>query len=163
MAGFYLTSNDALVRCYDEGHPRDASMAYKQDLRDAARRHLQTAQVLYEQDEPGLKPRCKAVAGYLFGLAGELAVKEMMRDSGMQPATEIRDDPYYAHFPSLKNMLALASGRRAGELHKVAQNPQLFQNWDIRMRYAPTSDIQPAWVEAWKKSAEELVDRMAAA
>ncbi|MBL8175318.1 MAG: hypothetical protein JNK48_11660 [Bryobacterales bacterium] len=136
-------------------------MAYKQDLQSAARRHLNAAQLLYEQEEPGSRPGCMAVAGYLFGLAGELAVKQMMRACGLKPAIDGRDDPYYAHFPELKNMLALAQGRRAGELHRLAQDPRLFQHWSIRMRYAPTSDIQTKWVDAWKNSAEELVNRMA--
>jgi hypothetical protein len=139
-------------------------MAYTQDVRTAARRHLRAAQVLYGQAGPGDQPGCKAVAGYLFGIAGELAVKELMRASGMMPAgADCRDDPFFAHFPALKTMLATAQGRRAGELRQLSEDPRLFQNWDIAMRYAPTKDISASWVEAWKASAEELIDRMATA
>jgi len=131
-------------------------------MRIAARRHLRAAQVLYERDGPGEQPGCKAVAGYLFGLAGELAVKELMRDSGMNPLppVERHDDPFFAHFPVLKTMLSTASGRRAGELRKFSEDPRLFQNWDIAMRYAPTKDVEANWVETWKASAALLIERM---
>lgn len=87
-----------------------------------------------------------------------------MRASGMMPAEADRhDDPFFAHFPGLKTMLATAQGRRAGELRKLSEDPRLFQNWDIAMRYAPTKDISANWVESWRASAEELIDRMAIA
>lgn len=137
-------------------------MAYKQDVRTSARRHFRAAQVLYAQGGPGDQPGCMAVAGYLFGIAGELAVKELMRASGMTPLPEAdrRDDPFFAHFPVLKKMLATAQGRRSGELRKLSEDHLLFQDWDVAMRYAPTTDIRPRWVDAWKVSAEILIDRM---
>jgi hypothetical protein len=140
-------------------------MAYSQDMRKAARRHLKAAQVLYETGGPGEQPGCKAVAGYLFGLAGELAVKELMRDSGMKPLppAERHDDPFFAHFPVLKTMLSTATGRRAGELRTFSEDARLFQNWAIEMRYAPATDIDANWVEAWQVSAKRLIERMDAA
>jgi hypothetical protein len=137
-------------------------MPYSQDMRKAARRHLMAAQILFERTGPGEQPGCKAVAGYLFGLAGELAVKELMRDSGMNPLppAERHDDPFFAHFPVLKKMLSTAQGRRAGELRKFSEDSRLFVNWDIAMRYAPTKDIDANWVETWKVSAERLIERM---
>ncbi len=47
-------------------------MAYTQDVRVAARRHFRAAQVLYGQAGPGDQLGCKAVAGYLFGIAGAI-------------------------------------------------------------------------------------------
>jgi len=137
-------------------------MAYSQDMRKAAHRHLRAAQILHGQAGGGDQPGCKAVAGYLFGLAGELAVKELMRESGMNPLppAERRDDPFFAHFPALKTMLSTAKGLRSGELRKVSEDPCLFQHWDTDMRYAPTKDIDVRWVDAWKASAERLIDRM---
>ena len=137
-------------------------MAFTQDVRSAARRHLRAAQILHEQSGPGDQPGCAAVAGYLFGLAGELAVKEIMRRSGMTPLPDAQrgDDPFFAHFPVLKTMLATAFGRRSGELRQLSDDPCLFQNWDVAMRYAPTTDVKATWVERWKDSAEELIDRM---
>lgn len=139
-------------------------MAYSQDFRKSALRHLKAAQVLHGWAGPGDQPVCRAVAGYLFGLAGELAVKEIMRKSGMKPSPEPsrRDDPFFAHFPELKSMLATGQGRRAGELRKISEDPRLFQNWNTDMRYAPTKDIDVRWVDAWKASAERLIDRMGA-
>jgi hypothetical protein len=137
-------------------------MAYTQDLRSAARRHLRAAQVLHEHAGPGCQPGCSAIAGYLFGIAGELAVKQLMRDSGMKPLpqTDRRDDPFFAHFPVLKQMLTTAQGRRSGELRRLSDDARLFQNWDTAMRYAPTAEITATQITGWRASAEELVARM---
>lgn len=86
-----------------------------------------------------------------------------MRDSGMRPLNKDRrgDDPFYAHFPELRSRLLFTlAGRRSGELRKIAETAALFQNWDTDMRYAPTADIAPAWVESWKTSAHDLVTQM---
>jgi hypothetical protein len=138
-------------------------VAYRQDLPTAARRHLRAGQVLYDILAPGAQPGCKAIAGYLFGLAGEIAVKQMMRASGMRElSTDQRwSDPFFAHFPELKTHLAkVLHGRRAGELRQLAEDPRLFQYWDINMRYAATADIRDDWVATWKASAERLIDKM---
>ncbi len=138
-------------------------MAYRQDLLNSAKRHLRAAHELHGLTSGGSQPGCRAVAGYLFGLSGELAVKAMMRDSGMVPLAvdRRRDDPFYAHFPELKSrLLDTLKGRRSGELRRIAETSALFQNWDTDMRYAPTADIQDAWVDSWKISARDLVDRM---
>lgn len=142
---------------------RAFGVGYQRDLKSAARRHLRAAQMLYESCAAGAQPGCRAVAGYIFGLAGELAVKHMMRESGMEelPASERRNDPFFAHFPALKSLLAdKIQGRRDGELRRIAEDSRLFQCWATDMRYAPTTDILGTWVDAWKRSAEELVDRM---
>lgn len=143
--------------------PEEEPVAYRQDLSNSAKRHLRAANELHGLATGGSQPGCRAVAGYLFGLAGELAVKAIMRDSGMAPlaAERRRDDPFYAHFPELKSrLLDTARGRRSGELVKIAQMSSLFGNWDTEMRYAPTQDIQDAWVQAWKACAHDLVSRM---
>lgn len=138
-------------------------MAFSQDLRVSARRHLRSADELYELLSAGSQPGCKAVAGYLFGLCGELAVKAMMEDSGMRKHANRRDDPYFAHFPELKTLLRdNARGRRAGVLRLIAENDRLFQHWDTEMRYAPTLQILTKWVVAWKASAHELIAKMEA-
>lgn len=137
-------------------------MAYEQDLSNSARRHLRAANELCGLAAAGAQPGCKAVAGYLYGISGELAVKAIMRDSGMRPMaqTERGDDPYFAHFPELKSrLLDTAQGRRSGELRVIAESTA-FQHWDTSMRYAPTSDIREAWIEDWKAAAHKLVSKM---
>lgn len=138
-------------------------MPYRQDLTISARRHLKAAQVLCETDRAGAQPGGRAVAGYLFGLAGEIAVKQIMRASGMKELPHARrwEDPFYAHFPELKTYLAKeAGGRRADELRQLAENPRLFQHWDTKMRYASTADIKDEWVASWRESAERMVEKM---
>ena len=138
-------------------------MAYSHNYQDSARRHLRAADALYALDTAGAQPGAKAVAGYLYGLAGELAVKQMMTQSGMRPLTEDqrRHDPFYKHFPELKTLLRDAAfGRRSGELMKMAQTAQVFQEWSTDMRYAPTNEIPAGRVDGWQADARKLVDQM---
>jgi hypothetical protein len=138
-------------------------MAYGMEPLVAARRHLRAAVELHQVASAGAQPGCRAIAGYLFGLCGELALKATMIDSGMRPGqvAERRDDPFFAHFPELKDrLLDTAYGRREGELRRFAEDASLFQNWHTKMRYAPTSDIKEAWVAAWRASAEALIVTM---
>lgn len=136
-------------------------MAYGYDMAGAARRHLKAAQKLYDEQQPGDKPGCRAVSGYLFGLAGELALKHMMSCSGMKPnPNDKRNDPFYAHFPSLRTMVAdMAYGRLQGALKRISDSG-VFENWSTDMRYAPTTQIQAAWVDKWKAQATDLVDKL---
>ena len=137
-------------------------MAYGQDLRGSARRHFRAATELNSIGSAGAQPGCRVVAGYLFGLAGELAVKALMRDSGIAelPEEERRNDPYYAHFPDLATQLRdSAKGRRSGELTAIARSNH-FQNWSTKMRYASTAEVQADWIDAWRESADCLIQKM---
>lgn len=138
-------------------------MEYSQDLADLARRHCSAAICLHTDNEPGTRSGNRAVAGYLFGLAGELALKKMMSDSGMRPLdnAQKRDDPFYAHFPLLKTLLLnRAKGRLQGALVRYAKDAKLFHDWDTNMRYAPTRDIRDLWTNEWRSHAEALVNDM---
>ncbi len=135
-------------------------MAYSLDLANSCRRHLEAANHL---NTPALRPPRADVAGYLYGIAAECALKEIMRTSGMRPLApeDRRDDPFFAHFPELKTMLRdCVHGRRAGELRKYAEDGQLMNEWDTRMRYAPARDILPRHVTRWKEQAEALKQAM---
>lgn len=136
-------------------------MAYGSDMAGSAKRHLKSALKLHAETQPTDRRGCRAVSGYLFGLAGELAVKQMMLRSGMTPnANDKRNDPFFAHFPSLRSMLAdTAHGRLQGVLKHISES-KVFENWSTEMRYAPTSDIQDAWVERWKVQATDLVIKL---
>ena len=103
------------------------------------------------------------MAGYLYGLAGELAVKRMMTQSGMRPlaAGERRNDPFYKHFPELKSfLLTAAAGRRSGELLKVARSAWVFQEWSTDIRYAPTREVLAQRLDAWQDDAKQLIGQM---
>ena len=141
-------------------------MAYSTDLQNAARRHLLGARILDEQSSAGAQPGCRALAGYVYGLAAELAIKEIMRQSGIPRLgpDKRKNDPYWKHFPELKDLLALQlRGRREGELRKYVEDKNLFANWSIGMRYARSEEVNPVWIAKWKKSAEDLIARMNAA
>jgi len=149
------------------GYPRrqisSTAMAYSHDYQISARRHMKAADHLYVLNTGGAQPGAKAVAGYLYGLAGELAVKQMMIQSGMRPlvADNRRDDPFYKHFPELKTFLqTTATGRRAGELLKMARTTQTFQEWSTDMRYAPTQEVPAARVDGWQEDAKKLMGQM---
>lgn len=139
---------------------------YSIDLASAARRHLRAGQLLDIAAEPGVQPGCKAIAGYLFGLAGELALKQLMRELlNLRPKSgeRGRGDPFFAHFPELRSMLLdmeASHGRRAAELRAILADQKFFQDWNIKMRYAPATDVKSQWVSAWRTTAEELVSRM---
>jgi hypothetical protein len=138
-------------------------MAYSHDYQISARRHLKAAEVLYALNSSGAQPGAKAVAGYLYGLAGELAVKQMMTQSGMRPLADDqrRNDPFYKHFPDLKSfLLTAAAGRRSGELLNVARTAQIFQEWSTDMRYAPTQEVSARRVDGWQNDAKKLIDQM---
>lgn len=138
-------------------------MSYGVDLRGSAFRHWYSAIQLSNVTPLSQSSGCSAVAGYLFGLAGELAVKHMLRSSGQRPLapSERRSDPYYAHFPELKTLLRdSVSGRRSGELRAIAEDQSLFSEWDTDMRYAPTLEIPSTRVAQWRAHAQRLISRM---
>lgn len=138
-------------------------MAYSHDYQTSARRHLKAAETLYALNTAGAQPGARAVAGYLYGLAGELAIKQMMTQSGMRPLADDqrRNDPFYKHFPELKSvLLTAAAGRRSGELLKVARTAQIFQEWSTDMRYAPTYEVPARLVDVWQNDAKKLIGQM---
>jgi hypothetical protein len=137
-------------------------VGYTQSFDKSARRHLEAADLL--DDEAATRPKkCRTIAGYLYGVAAECALKKIMRESGMRPlpSDRRRDDPYYAHFPQLKTMLRDdAHGHRGGELKQYADDANLMSEWSTDMRYAPGSDLDLRWVERWKTQAHALVQKM---
>src|SRR5271165_4857767 len=64
-------------------------MAFAIDMPAAARRHLLAADTLVQG------PR-RDVAGYLYGIAAECAIKAMMIDAGLRPSagSPRREDPF---------------------------------------------------------------------
>lgn len=127
-------------------------MAFTVDLSQAANRHLDAADVLCA----GRPPR-RGVAGYLYGLAAELAVKAMV-----EQLPGLRSDAiFYAHFPELRTLLRDAlKGRSARPLSSFVHDDAFMNSWDIRMRYADGRQIRDDWVEAWQRQARRAVSAM---
>ncbi len=133
-------------------------MAYSRDLTDAARRHLQAGDAL---NHPPPAPR-REVAGYLYGLAAECALKQLMVEAGIPqpPLGERRSHPYFLHFPELKTALRnLPAGRWHSRLLPFTE-PPVMQDWDVQMRYAPAREITDKMVERWSQDARQLVQKM---
>jgi len=126
-------------------------MSYTPDLPAAARRHLAAADALAAGP-------CRRVAGYLYGIAAECALKAMMHEAGLIPQGPRREDPFYAHFPELRTMVRdrLAS-RRGGPLLKFIANEALMNHWDTDMRDCNASEIQDAWVRNWQAQTRDAI------
>ena len=100
------------------------------------------------------------MAGYLYGVAAECALKAMMDEAGLRPlgSDQRRDDPFYAHFPALKTLLRdVSSSRGASALRKYIENDNFMSQWNTDMRYCKGSDIKAAWIERWREQAKDIV------
>jgi hypothetical protein len=126
-------------------------MAFTWDMPASARRHLESANILSEQ------PKID-VAGYLFGVAAECAIKAMMQDAliPVLPKEKRRDDPYFAHFPELRTMLRdMQMGRRAKPLMNYIEDDSFMNNWSTDMRYSHGREILARWVTVWAEQARQ--------
>ncbi|WP_437751327.1 hypothetical protein [Sorangium sp. So ce1389] len=84
-------------------------MAFTAKLPQAAYRNLQAADVL----ESGHR---RDVAGYLYGIAAECAIKQMMVPLSL-PAEHDKNEIFFSHFPELRTRLRDAlQGRNAKPL-----------------------------------------------
>ena len=131
-------------------------MAYSNDFPAAARRHYAAAEHLNVQP-----PGRRDVAGYLYGIAAECAIKAMMVDAGMRPsATDKRTkgDPFYEHFPELRTLLRESmQGRKGTPLIAFIGNDAFLNNWSTRMRYSSGKEIDLRWVDSWREQARQAV------
>lgn len=119
-------------------------------MRKASRRHWAAAEELRDGTS-------RSVAGYLYGIACECAVKQRMHDAGLREGGERRADPFYAHFPQLKTLLRdEIEGRGTAELLQYcAQN--FMAQWAIEMRYSDGTAVDSAAVERWRTDAETVL------
>ena len=134
-------------------------MAYRIDFPAAANRHYKAACKLHEAPPPrrlhdAPPPQHSDVAGYLYGIAAECAVKELLRRAVRY------QEPAYEHFPALKNTLReQAQGRHAAALQRFAE-PGFLNAWDVAMRYAPGHDVPAAHVDRWAQDATSALAAM---
>jgi len=127
-------------------------MTFNVDMPAAARRHLLAADTLLSS------PRGD-VAGYLYGIAAECAIKAMMIEAGLRPSSQPRrEDPFFVHFPELRTMIRdKLQGRRGTPLITYIKNDAFMNNWSTRMRYSHGRDIRPQWISAWAEQARQAV------
>lgn len=142
-----------------------SAVTYRRDLKKAAHRHLAAADSLYPHVSLDLcRPNDRPdVAGYLYGIAAECGLKEIMRASGMRERDrdERRNDPFYLHFPGLKAALRdRVEGRAQGLLLQFANDDKLMSEWDIEMRYADGADVRSKPIGRWKSQAHDIVQKM---
>jgi len=126
------------------------------DMSGAARRHLDAAEKLANDGR-------RDVAGYLYSIAAECAIKAMVAGMLGRPAVpnERRKDPLYAHFPELRTMLRdQLQGRRDQPLQRIINDDRFFNNWEIQVRYAPSREIRDEWVTMWAEQARNVVNQM---
>src|SRR3954469_24895949 len=106
-------------------------MSYNTNLPAAARRHVEAADALADT------PR-RDVAGYLYGIAAECAVKAIMTSI---PRARL-DDAFYAHFPELRTILRdVLQGRSAMPLSLFINDDSFLNNWNVAMRYSDGRQI----------------------
>jgi len=132
-------------------------MSFHPHLREAARRHVHAAELLCI--DPGHR---KDVAGYLYGIAAECAIKQMLVPLRIGEKYD-KDAMYHAHFPELRSLLrdALEGRRRTSDpLFRFIFNDSFMNNWHISMRYADAEQIRAEWIAAWQKQAKAAVDAL---
>lgn len=126
---------------------------YKTDYTRAARRTWDSAVELPQ--------KCRSVAGYLYGIAAECAVKAIMKRIGIPEQPDERGaDPYYAHYPNLAPLLReQIAGRGAAELNPFVADSYL-QNWSTKMRYSDGGKVTEQRVNKWREHAELALSRV---
>ena len=126
------------------------AMAFDHNLPKAAFRNLEAAEILANGTR-------RDVAGYLYGIAAECAVKAMVEDV---PHLR-RDEIFFAHFPELRTLLRDALGRRTPRpLLAFIQDDSFLNNWNVKMRYADARQILDKWVTTWAEQARHAVNAM---
>jgi hypothetical protein len=120
-------------------------------MKAAAHRHLKAADALNVGHS-------RAVAGYLYELSAECAVKAMMIEAGIDPSDASQNGPFYLHFPQLRTaLLDNVTGRRGAVLARLISNSSFFSQWAIDMRYCKGEEILARWVDKWSAQARDAV------
>lgn len=126
-------------------------MAFPPNMKAAAQRHFNAAEELNTGHR-------RDVAGYLYGISAECAIKAMMFEAGFKPSDIRGNDPFYLHFPHLRTALRdTMTGRRAAPLARLISNDSFFSHWDIDMRYCKGDEILAGWVDSWSAQARDAV------
>lgn len=126
-------------------------LAFTIDMAIAARRNLDAA-IRLEADQKAM------VAGYLFGIAAECALKAMMTNLHLPVPKAREDDPRYAHFPELLVLLRdQMSGRQSGALNRYIQDQRFLQGWSIKICYSDSKNLSTSQLRSWSQQARDVV------
>jgi hypothetical protein len=135
------------------------TVLYPMNLSSSAKRHFKAGETLNADTNPDRQ--CRSVAGYLYGIAGECALKYLMWNRGWREIGDKMHDPFYAHFPELKTMLMQTlKSRHDSALYRVINIPGLMQNWDTSMRYSAAKEISDFDINKWKNHTKTILDSM---
>ena len=125
-------------------------MGYEIDLVSSARRHFSDGDSL-------LKAKSPQHAGYHFGFAAECALKSVLFQHGVPRSPERRLDPFWAHFPELRNLLVTSGkGRFPRKLYELVAHGAFMQHWDTDIRYAANQSVNVDRATEWRRQADEV-------
>lgn len=131
-------------------------MAYKyeKNMRAAAFRNFLAGALLDGTDR-------RDRAAYLYGWAAECGVKALMQKLGMKPPTDKQaGDPFWAHFPEIKQFIRDHDrGRKLADLKKFT-TPRYMEYWHTSMRYSDGKEIRPEWIDRWRDDAKTIVSEL---
>lgn len=120
-------------------------------MSEAARRNLAAAELL-DASHP------RDVAGYLYGIAAECAIKEMIKLKNERPN---RGEIWRAHFPKLQVLLRDEfKGRKAPPAWVFIVTTAFMHDWHVTMRYSDANQVPDTWVDDWKIQARKIVGVM---
>lgn len=119
------------------------------DYRDAAKRHLDDANLLFAQD-----PQRLANASHLYGISAECSLKAVARKFNSSSQFGGKK----GHIPSLFSELTNVAPGLAVNVALIAQICRLqpnFSSWDVSQRYEPQADFVSGTVSGQKTGATE--------
>ena len=117
------------------------------DYRDAAKRHLDDADLLFAQN-----PQRLANASHLYGISAECSLKAVVRR--FNPNARFYGNK--GHIPSLFSELSNVAPGLANGTELVNQIRRLephFSGWDVSQRYEPQANFVAGTVSAQKTGA----------
>ncbi|SEH09240.1 SAM-dependent methyltransferase [Candidatus Venteria ishoeyi] len=119
------------------------------DFKDAARRHKDCAELLYQE-------QCWGDADHLYGFSAECTLKSLMITLGASTnANGELGRQYWVHINKLWDEYnSFLSGRGQSRYVLSPQNP--FANWDISQRYANSEDFDRAFVDPHRRAMQHL-------
>lgn len=126
------------------------------DFRDAARRHLDDAELLLND---GRIPN----ADQLFGLSAECSLKAVMVALGMatDSAGTPQDRGHKVHMPDQwAAFQSFASGRLASRYLEPLDTHNPFVDWDVEQRYWAGSAIQRASTQNHHQAALQCIESL---